>query len=171
MKTDRPVTRREQYLAKAAGITSGSTPPAVTKEEQYLKKIAEKSLPNVTSADEGKPIVVGSDGAFATGPAVGVLASAKPVYGDPVTGDNNYIPFTLNFEPAPGNIYLIDLSEKPTAPDGYEYDGTFTDLMWVVSGSDGTYALQVYSGSETIGTATGGVWSFSLALEATGDGK
>lgn len=54
--SNRPVTKKEQYLAKAAGITSGTTPPAVTREEHFLKAIADgtgyKSLPTAITKEE-----------------------------------------------------------------------------------------------------------------------
>ena len=54
--SNRPVTKREQYLAKAAGITSGSTPPAVTRTEHFLKAIADgtgyQSLPTAVTKEE-----------------------------------------------------------------------------------------------------------------------
>ena len=58
-----PVTRREVFLAKAAG-QDVETPTPVTREEMYLKKIAENggsSLPSVTDYDNGKVLTVVGD--------------------------------------------------------------------------------------------------------------
>lgn len=50
---DNPITRKEMYLAAAAG-EAVDLPEPITREEQYLKKIAERSLSggNVDLTDE-----------------------------------------------------------------------------------------------------------------------
>lgn len=64
-----PITRKETFLAKAAG-QNVSTPTPVTREEVFLDAIAKGggggsgSLPPVTSADNGKVLAV-EDGAWA----------------------------------------------------------------------------------------------------------
>ena len=66
---ENPITRKEHFLAKAAG-ENVNTPDPITREEMYLDAIASGSggggsaLPAVTSDDNGKMLTV-VDGAWA----------------------------------------------------------------------------------------------------------
>lgn len=62
MSLPEPITRKEQYLAKAAG-GEGEIPEPITREEMYLKEIADNSGSGVSSYEEltDKPSIGGTE--------------------------------------------------------------------------------------------------------------
>lgn len=79
-----PITRKEHFLAKAAG-EDVTTPTPITREEKFLDKIASGgSLPTVTSADNGKVLGV-VNGAW------DIAEDAGEVLPDVTTADNNKV--------------------------------------------------------------------------------
>lgn len=97
---ENPITRKEHFLAKAAG-ESVNTPEPITREEMYLDAIASGSggggsggggggsaLPDVTSADNGKVLGV-VDGAWSKMDTGGGGGSVEPLIVHITPNENN----------------------------------------------------------------------------------
>ena len=82
----KPLTRKEFFMAKAAGQTVPDLEP-ITREEYFLNQIAENGggggLPTITEADEGKVLTVDDgEAVWASGGGSGGATIVECVYDD-----------------------------------------------------------------------------------------
>ena len=163
-----PITRKETFLAKAAG-QDVETPTPVTREEVFLDAIAKGggggsgSLPSVTSSDNGKVLGV-DDGAWAAQGDITVSASMYNSYFVELTGETPtlaelqalyksgrklILDFGLNMKvaldaSAEAVTYTVFMGEsvRLTFPD-MEYDGT-SKVMAMFYDDDGVLGYHIY---------------------------